>query len=72
MVQWLGPHAFTAEGKGLIPGWGTKIPKANNSNQKKTSREGVVFKPGRSIDPRMREPGLQYQTHQFTHSTYIY
>ena len=27
-VQWLGIHAFTAESTGLIPGPGTKIPKA--------------------------------------------
>ena len=27
-VQWLGPCAFTAEGAGLIPGRGTKIPHA--------------------------------------------
>ena len=28
MVQWLGLHALTAKGPGLIPGQGTKIPKA--------------------------------------------
>ena len=28
VVQWLGLGAFTAEGLGLIPGWGTKIPQA--------------------------------------------
>ena len=27
-IQWLGFHACTAEGSGLIPGWGTKIPQA--------------------------------------------
>ena len=26
--QWLGLHAFTAEGLGSILGWGTKIPQA--------------------------------------------
>ena len=26
MVQWLGLHASTARGTGLIPGQGTKIP----------------------------------------------
>ena len=26
VVQWLGLHASTAEGLGVIPGWGTKIP----------------------------------------------
>ena len=25
-VQWLGLRAFTADGPGLIPGWGTRIP----------------------------------------------
>ena len=28
MVEWLGLHAFTAKGPGLISGRGTKIPKA--------------------------------------------
>ena len=27
-VQWLGLWAFTAEGPGSIPCWGTKIPQA--------------------------------------------
>ena len=27
-VQWLGLSAFTAEGSGSIPGWGTKILQA--------------------------------------------
>ena len=33
-VQWLGLHAFTAEGAGSIPGWGTKIPKAVERSKK--------------------------------------
>ena len=28
VVQWLGLRAFTAEGPGSIPGWGTKILQA--------------------------------------------
>ena len=28
-VQWLGRHAFTAEGAGSIPDWGTKILQAS-------------------------------------------
>ena len=28
VLRWLGPCAFTADGPGLIPGWGTKIPLA--------------------------------------------
>ena len=34
-VQWLGLHAFTAEGAGSIPGGGTKIPQATRCGQKK-------------------------------------
>ena len=33
-VQWLGLCAFTAEGTGSIPGWGTKIPQATWGSQK--------------------------------------
>ena len=28
MVQWLGLHAFRAEGLGSVPGWGAKISQA--------------------------------------------
>ena len=28
LVHWLGLHAFTAKGPGLISGWGDKIPEA--------------------------------------------
>ena len=38
MVQWLGLHTFTAEGVGLIPGWGTKIPQAVQPGKKKKKR----------------------------------
>ena len=34
-VQWLGLCAFIDENLGLIPGWGTKIPRAMGNNQKK-------------------------------------
>ena len=34
VVQWLGFHAFTAEGLGSIPGWGTKIPQTVQHSQK--------------------------------------
>ena len=34
-VQCLGLHAFTAEGAGSIPGWGTKIPQAAHCGKKK-------------------------------------
>ena len=35
VVQWLGLHAFTAKGMGLIPGRGAKIPQAKWCGQKK-------------------------------------
>ena len=35
VVQWLGLHAFTAEGPGSIPSQGTKIPQARQHGQKK-------------------------------------
>ena len=35
MVQWLGLCAFTAEGPGSTPDWGTKIPQAMRHSQKK-------------------------------------
>ena len=34
-VQQLGLHALTVEDLGSIPGWGTKIPQAIQSSQKK-------------------------------------
>ena len=37
-VQWLELHAFTAEGPGSIPGWGTKIPQAAQHSQKKRKK----------------------------------
>ena len=39
VVQWLGLHAFTAEGVGLAPGWGTKIPQAAQCGQKKKKKD---------------------------------
>ena len=34
-IQWLGLQAFTADGLGLIPNWGTQIPQALWHRQKK-------------------------------------
>ena len=34
-VQWLTLHASTAQGTGLISGWGTKIPHAAQCGEKK-------------------------------------
>ena len=42
-VQWLGLHAFTAEGTGSVPGWGTKIPQAVWCSQKKEKRKKIGF-----------------------------
>ena len=41
VVQWLGLHAFTAEGAGSIPGRGTKIPQASQHGQKKKKRDST-------------------------------
>ena len=38
VVQWLGLCAFTAEGAGSIPGWGTKIPQATRCAVKKKKK----------------------------------
>ena len=37
-IQWLGFHASTPEGSGLIPGWGTKIPQAGVAAPKHKSQ----------------------------------
>ena len=34
MAQWLGLHALTAKGAGLIPGWGTKCHAAKQTNRR--------------------------------------
>ena len=36
----VGLHAFTANGLGSIPGWGTKIPQTMKCSQKKKERNG--------------------------------
>ena len=43
-VQWLGLCAFTAEGPGSDPGWGTKIPQASQHGQKKKAFLGEIVK----------------------------
>ena len=42
VVQWLGLHAFTAEGPGSIPGWGTKIPQAMRRGPKKNNEKDDI------------------------------
>ena len=44
-VQWLGLRAFTAEGAGSIPGWGTKIPQAVWRSQKITKYKSINQSP---------------------------
>ena len=53
VVQWLGLHAFTAEGPGSIPGQGTKISQATlacppppTSKKTKKKRDEVRGHPG--------------------------
>ena len=40
-VQWLGLHASTAGGTGLIPGRGTKIPQASWPGQKNKNKNNL-------------------------------
>ena len=40
VVQWLGLCTPTARGKGLIPGWGTKILQATQCGQKIKKKKG--------------------------------
>ena len=43
MVQWLGLHAFTVEGPGSIPGWGTEILQTLWHSQKKKKKRIQFF-----------------------------
>ena len=42
-VQWLGLHASTGVGVGLIPGWGAKIPQLvwPKKKKKKSNHQGI-------------------------------
>lgn len=44
VVQWLGCCAFTAEGEGLIPGLGNKIPQACNAAKNKQTYSKCAFR----------------------------
>ena len=44
MVLWLGLRAFTAEGTGSIPGWGTKVPQAAWYGQREKKKLSVPSK----------------------------
>ena len=48
----VGLHALTAEGPGLIPGWGTKIPQAMRLKKRK----------GKSVDQKRYPSGICEQT----------
>ena len=53
-VQWLGLHAFTAEGLGSIPGQGTKIPQAARRDEKKKENFSMIFPSSRTYsEPRI-------------------
>ena len=43
VVQWLRLHTSNAEGMGLIPGQGTKIPHATWCSQKKKKKSIVIM-----------------------------
>ena len=48
MVQWLGLHATSSRGPGLIPGEGTKIPHATWYDQKKKFKLFLHLNPNQS------------------------
>lgn len=37
-IRWLGLHAFTVEGPGSVPSWGTQIAQAVRGGKKKTKK----------------------------------
>ena len=55
-VQWLGMHAFTAEGTGSVPGQGTKILQAVQCGQKKNCFNSVLFSRSVVSDFATHEP----------------
>ena len=59
MVQRLGFSAFTAEGQGSTPGWGTKIPQA--SGQKKINKNTKNYKYNKSVNKTKKEAASQIQ-----------
>ena len=64
-VQWLGLCAFIDEDLGLIPGWGTKIPRAVWNNQKK-KKSGTIQRFANLSDIRENYPMLIRYTLQNT------
>ena len=52
MVQWLRLHTANAEGLGLIPGWGTKIPHAvGQLSLLAATTEPIALEPMRNEEP---------------------
>ena len=40
-VQWFGLRAFTAEGPGSIPGWGTNIPQERKEGRREGGKKDI-------------------------------
>ena len=55
VVQWLGLHASTAGGVGLIPSWGTKTPHAMRHGQKKRKKKKMVEEHSKSLGPQQKQ-----------------
>ena len=55
VVQWLGLRAFTAEGPGSVPGWGTEIPQAVRGSQKNFF---LIFRQRERTPVEGQRPGL--------------
>ena len=66
VVCWWGLSTFTAEGRGSIPGWGTKIPQDTWSGTKKEEKEGSHSSGLRGSSRTQRRPArlpLREQPH---------
>ena len=75
-VQWLGLHAFTAEGVGSIPGRGAKIPQAERRGPQKKlffycgfrwPPEAKLRRNKAKQDPSLRRTGEDTPTKKNTH-----
>ena len=67
MVKQLRFHASNAEGMGLIPGWGTKIPHAEwwgQKKKKKTEREKE-----KENKPNAQQQGMGSQSQPLSYGT---
>ena len=57
-VQWLGLCAFTAEGAGSIPGWGTKVLQATWHGHKKQKQNKTKTKNNNKKKPKPKKPPM--------------